>query len=290
MSDADFQLDRRALARSFDAASTRYERAAHLQQLVRQELLGRLDFFRLEPQRILDLGCGTGLGSAALVKRFPRAQVMAVDLAPGMLREARRHARWWKRFSRICADANALPLADGSVDLIFSNLMLQWCDQPDRVFAELRRVLKPGGLLLFATFGPETLRELRAAWSVVDDRPHVSLFPDVQSLGNGMMHAGLAEPVLDGENYRQFYPDVRSLMQELKSIGAHNAARERRRGLTSPRQLQKVLAHYEQHREARGLPANYEVLYGAAFGAAPRNEFGIPEFGIPVTAIGRRRS
>lgn len=280
-----FGLDRRALARSFDAASGTYERSAHLQQQVRDELLTRLDFFRLQPRTILDLGCGTGLGSAALLRRFPSAQVLALDLAPGMLRQARRHSRWLRRFSRLCADANALPLADASVDLVFSSLMLQWCDAPDRVFAEIRRVLRPGGLLLFATFGPQTLHELRTAWAAVDTAPHVSLFADLQSLGNGLLHAGLAEPVLDGEQYLHFHADARDLMRELRDIGARNAAHQRRRGLTSPRQLERAIAAYETLRQPRGLPATWEVLYGAAFGAPPRDEFG-----IPVSAIGRRRS
>lgn len=295
---AEFGFDRRALARSFDAASTRYEQASRLQREVRAELLARLAFFRLQPRAVLDLGCGTGEGSAALVRQLPGTRVVATDLAPGMLREARRHSRWWRRFTRVCADANALPFADASFDLVFSNLMLQWCDDPDRVFAELRRVLRPGGLLLFATFGPGTLHELRTAWSVVDSLPHVSVFPDLQSLGNGLLHAGLAEPVLDAEQYIQFHPDVTTLMREIKSIGAHNAARTRQRGLTSPRQLQRVIAEYERLREPRGLIATWEVLFGAAFAAdrtaaEPRAHGGAGdrpgEIGIPLASIGRRR-
>ena len=163
-----FGLDRRAVARAFDRASGSYDAAAELQQRVRLELLGRLEELQVSPRAVLDLGAGTGHGARALKRRYPGATVVAVDIATGMLEQARRQSRWLRRFERVRADAYALPFADGSFDLVFSNLMLQWCDEPDAALAEIRRVLKPDGFFAFTTFGPDTLKELRAAWAAVD--------------------------------------------------------------------------------------------------------------------------
>ena len=297
----DFALDRRALARSFNLAAPHYDSAALLQQRASGELLDRLQYFTLAPQRILDLGAGTCQGAQALQRRYPRAQVLAMDLAEGMLRAMPRPRwRWsrpwlWRRdtIARVCADAYALPLADQGVDIIYSNLMLQWCDQPDGVFSEIARVLRPGGLLVFSSFGPDTLGELRGAWAAADPYSHVSLFADMPQLAQGLTRAGLAEPVMDVEHYRQYYPDAHALMHELKRLGARNAARDRARGLTGRSRMQQMLRAYEALRTPRGLPATYEVIFGAAFGgarASPAHARGaLPpgEFAVPVGAIKR---
>lgn len=284
-----FHLDRAAVARAFDRAGPGYDRAAKLQSQVREELLARLDFFKVQPELIIDLGCGTGVASAALRRRYPRAQLLALDLAAGMLRTARAQSGWRRRFARVQADARALPLRSQSVDLLFSNLMLQWCDEPGGVFAEWRRVLKPGGMVLFSTFGPETLTELRGAWSAVDGATHVSLFPDAPALGSGLMQAGLAEPVMDVEQYRLHYADPWLLMRELRDLGASNAARERARGLTTPRRMARMVEAYEILRTAEGVPASYEVLYGVAFGAQSAPGRGLAgEIFVPVASLKRR--
>ncbi len=264
--NTEFALDKRAIRRSFDEASAAYDSAAVLQQEVRGRLLGRLDFIVVEPRVVLDLGAGTGHASRALKDRYRKAQVIALDLAPGMLHEARRQQGWWRRFDRVCADAQRLPLPDNSVDLVVSNLMLQWCDPPDAVFAEVRRVLKPRGLFTFATFGPDTLRELRMAWHQVDGRPHVHRFVDMHDLGDALMRARLAEPVLDIENFTLTYRDATALMRELKTIGARNAAQGRNAGLTGRNAFRQLEAAYEQFRKDGVLPASYEVVYGQAWG------------------------
>jgi malonyl-CoA O-methyltransferase len=287
-----FELDRRALVRSFSRAAAHYEEAAHLQQRVRAELLERLQYFTLAPQRVLDLGAGCCQAALLLQRRFPRAQVLALDIAEGML-QAMPRARWpWRRagIARVCADARALPLAAHSVELIYSNLMLQWCDRPDAVFTELARVLKPGGLLLFSTFGPDTLRELRSAWAAADDHNHVSLFADMQQIGDGLMRAGFAEPVMDLEHYRLHYPAVHALMRELKQLGARNAMRSRARGLTGRARMQSMLDAYERLRTAQGLPATFEVICAAAFGGDAPTASGTVghtagEFAVPLSAV-----
>ncbi len=262
---ARFRLDRRALARAFGRASHRYEASAKLQAQVNAELLARLQFFRLEPRLIVDLGCGTGAGAAALRRRFPRARVIAIDLAFEMARQARRGQRFWRRFDCVCADAGALPLPAQSVELVFSSLMLQWCDEPAALFAEVQRILRPGGLLLFSSFGADTLHELRAAWSAADARSHVSAFADMAQLGAAISHAGLAEPVIDRELQLRHYPQARTLMDELRAIGATHAAADRRRSLTGPGRMRSMIDAYEALRTPAGLPASWEIIYGAAF-------------------------
>ena len=290
-----FQVDRRALARAFGRAGPHYDRAAQLQGAVRAELLSRLQFFPLQPRVIVDLGCGTGRGASELRRRFRRARVLAIDLAPGMLRAAQRGSWPWRRYTCLCADALALPLASQSVDLVYSTLMLQWCDDLPLVFAEVRRVLRPGGLLLFSTFGTDTLQELRAAWAEADAAPHVSAFADMPLLAAALQHAGLSEPVMDRDLRLEHHADVRALMVGLRAIGAGNAAADRRRTLTGRQRLARMGASYELARTSAGLPATWEVIYGAAF--APVESSGIHAHGgahatgetlVPVAAIGRR--
>ena len=266
-----FSLDRRAVAAAFDRASTSYDAAAALQERVRDELLGRLDELKVAPQAILDLGAGTGHATRALKRRFPRALTVAVDIAPGMLARARAQSRWRRRFERVRADAYALPFRDASFDLVFSSLMLQWCDDLDTAFGELARVLKPGGLLLFSTFGPGTLAELRDSWAAADGQPnHVNHFFDAPTLGSALMHSGLAEPVLDVDRIVVSYADAMTLMRELKAIGAHNVTRGRARGLTSRRRLAAMIAAYETLRRDGQLPATYEVIHATSWGSGPR--------------------
>lgn len=263
-------LDRQACRRSFDRAAPGYDAHAVLQREVRERLLERLDYKPFEPTRVLDVGCGTGHASLALQQRYPEADIVALDWARGMLRQLRAEDA---PPSAVCADMQALPLASRSVDLVFSNLAVQWSPDPERLFAEFRRVLKPGGLVLFSTFGVDTLRELRAAWAEVDADPHVNEFTDIQDLGDLMMALGFVEPVLDMEMFTLEYPDVMALMRDLKAIGAHNAVRGRRPGLTGKARLRRMMDAYEAFRSGERYPASWEVIYGAAFG---------PEEGQPM--------
>jgi malonyl-CoA O-methyltransferase len=264
-----FVLDRHGIRSAFERASTRYETSAVLQARVADELLSRLDAFDFHPRVVLDLGAGTGRAAAALKRRFRGSLIIALDLAHGMLRQARGNLRWFRRFERVCADATHLPLADASVDVVFSSLMLQWCDL-DATFAEVRRVLRPDGFFAFTTFGPDTLQELRAAWAEADGYNHVNQFVDMHDVGDALVRAGLTEPVLDVERIRLTYADTLALMRDLKAIGAHNVTAGRARGLTGKSRLQRMQRAYEACRREGRLPATYEVIYGAAWGAAGR--------------------
>jgi len=266
-----FRIDKAGVRAAFDRASATYEAAAVLQSRVAEELLSRLEPFDFRPQVILDLGAGTGRAAAALKRRYRRSLVIALDLAPGMLHQAARHERLFHRFERVCADAARLPLESASVDIVFSNLMLQWCDPLDHVFAEVRRALKPQGFFAFTTFGPDTLKELRSAWSEGDTtHNHVNRFLDMHDVGDALVRSGLQEPVLDIDRIQLTYTDGLALMRDLKSIGARNATAGRPRSLLGRGRLQRVLEAYEVFRKDGRLPATYEIVYGAAWGTAGR--------------------
>ncbi|MGH8378717.1 MAG: malonyl-ACP O-methyltransferase BioC, partial [Gammaproteobacteria bacterium] len=260
-----FSLNRRQLRAAFERAASGYDAVAVLQREVGARLLERLELTTLKPARILDLGCGTGRHLEALRQRYPKARIIGADLAMRMLITARHGRGWFRRKPLVCADASQLPFAATSFDLVYCNLMLQWCDDLDRTLAELRRTVKPHGLLLFTTFGPDTLKELRAAWRNVDAFNHVNRFTDMHDIGDALIRAGFVEPVMDVEHLTLTYDDVRSLMTDLKSIGAHNVTAGRPRGLAGRERLRKLAAAYEPFRRDGRLPATYEVVYGTAW-------------------------
>jgi len=284
------RLDTPRVRAAFDRASGGYDQAAALQARVRAELIERLALFELKPRVVLDLGTGTGGGAQALRGAYRRALILALDSAPGMLREARRRSTLFRRFERILADAARLPLATASVDLVFSNLMLQWCDDLTAPLAEVRRVLRPGGLFVCSTFGPDTLHELRDAWAAVDEDSHVNRFLDLHDVGDALMRAGFAEPVLDVERVVLPYVDTTALMRDLKAIGAHNATRGRPRGLTGRARMEKMRTAYERVRSDGRLPASFEVVYASCWGGTDRPAASVieGEARIAVDAIRRR--
>ena len=277
------------MRRSFDRASGTYEASAVLQARVGDELLQRLDFFKLVPDVVVDLGAGTGRLTGELKRRYRHANVIALDIAPGMLREARRHMGFFRRFGRVCADVRRLPFTDASVDTAVSNLMLQWCGDLDSAFREVRRVLKPDGLFAFTTFGPDTLRELRAAWATVDGYSHVNTFIDMHDIGDALVRAGLTEPVLDVERTTLTYPNVLALMRDLKIIGAHNVTAGRSRGLMGRGALRRVETAYESARREGRIPATYEVVYGAAWGSAGKRAASVVDGEVRISPRAIRR-
>ena len=262
-------LDARHVRHAFGRAAETYEAHAVLQAEVAARLVERLDGVALQPARVLDAGSGPGVGGVALSARYPQADIIALDIALPMLRTAARHVGQPPAFARVCADVQALPLADASIDLVYSNLCLQWCDDPGLALAEFARVLRPGGLLLFTTFGPATLYELRTAFAAADAEPHVSRFVDMHDIGDALLTTGFRDPVLERDDFTLTYADAFTLMRELRAIGATNADAKRQRTLTGKAHLQRVVAAYETFRRDGVLPASYEVVYAQAYAPEP---------------------
>lgn len=280
-------LDRAAIRRHVARASAGYDQHAVLAARLREELVSRLDWVAFTPEAVLDLGCGTGHAAATLALRWPRARVLALDASPAMLDQAARR-EGAARIERLCAEAEAIPLPEASVDLVFSNLMLPWCEDIDAVIAEVARVLRPRGLFTFTTLGPGTLAELRAAWHAAGGHEAMHPFTGMHEIGDGLVRAGLAEPVLDVSRFALTYPDVAAMLRDLRRTGSQNAAADRARGLTGRGRLRRLEESYEPFRDAGLLPASYEVVFGQAWGAIPRARRD-GEIAISPDDIGRRR-
>ena len=288
MSDA-LAVDKRLVRRSFEQAAATYDAAAVLQNEVCRRMLARLGYIKLEPATILDAGSGTGNAVAGLLARYPRARVIALDLALAMARRAGARRPWWRglferrgpRLAAVCGDIEQLPLAPACAGMVWSNLAIQWSNEPQRAFAEMHRVLAPGGLLLFSSFGPDTLKELRLAFQSVDRHTHVHRFTDMHDVGDMLVACGFADPVMDMEVVTLTYADVRELMRDLKAIGAHNVTHGRPSALAGKSLLAKVARNYEPARRGGRLPATFEVIYGHAWKPAPR----VSPTGRPVIEI-----
>ncbi len=272
----EFEIDKRQVRRSFSRAAQQYDAAAVLQREVCSRMLERLDYIKRQPARILDAGSGTGWGARQLEQRYPAAQVVALDIALGMLQAGRDQSGWWRKLfaggrqSSLCADVEALPLAANSVELIWSNLTVQWCNDLPATFVEMHRVLKTEGLLMFSTFGPDTLKELRAAFHDADGYNHINRFADMHDIGDMLVAAGFAEPVMDMEYITLTYDDVKAAMQDLRRIGAHNATAGRAQGMMGKGTWNKVVENYERMRRDGKLPATFEIIYGHAWKPQPK--------------------
>lgn len=280
-------IDKRAARRSFERAADSYDKAAILQREIADRMGERLAYIRIEPSTILDIGAGTGYALDGLMRRYTKANLIALDFALPMLARARRRGTWLRRPRCICGDAESLPIADQSVDMVYSNATLQWCNDLTTTFGEFQRVLRPGGLLLFSTFGPDTLRELRAAWASVDQHPHVSTFMDMHDIGDALVHAGLADPVMDAEHITLTYQTLVELLRDLKDLGVVNASADRSRGLIGRQRHAALAEAYESYRCDGRLPASWEVVYGHAWAPVQRHN-AKGETIIPVASIGRR--
>jgi malonyl-CoA O-methyltransferase len=269
-------VDRAAARRWFERAAAPGG-ADHLAREVEGRMAARLDYVRLAPARIVDIGSGASVG--ALRSRFPRAEIVAVDVSLARLRAARTAqplARRMRAFVSganehfICADMHALPLAAGSAALVWSNLALAWADDLAAVLRECQRVLAVGGLAMFSTYGPDTLKELRAAFAAADHEPHVHPFVDMHDVGDALIAAGFADPVMDMETIIVTHQSAGGLMADLRATGERNALVVRRRGLTGRHRWQRMLDAYAAQARAGRVPATFEIVYGHAWKAAPR--------------------
>ena len=257
--------DRRAALVRLRRASTTFDDADAVHSEARTRLLSRLPLFKLDPRRILDLGAATGKASPELAALYPDARILAMDLCRHMATRAQARCRRLERAAAITGDAERMPVRDGSIDLVFANLLLPWCD-PGEVFLEAARVLRDGGLLLFTTVGPDTLGEVRHAWSEVDDGLHVHGFSDMHDLGDLASRSGLAEPVLDIDRLTVTYPDIGELVSDLRACGATNVAHGRRTQLTGRSRWRAFCEQLESQRTSAGLAISVELIFGQAWG------------------------
>ena len=278
-----FALDRHLLRRRFDRAAATCDSVDLLAREIARRMDERLDYIRVTPRRVLDLGCGTGADLPRLAERFPDATILAADFSPAMvsgagtrIRPARPGGLLRRLLSaapaalpHLVAQSDALPLARASLGLVWSNLMLPALDDPLPTFREIHRTLEVGGLVMFSTLGPDTLRELRA---VLPDRrgERVHRFIDMHDLGDALVQAGFTDPVMDMEIVTLTYPDLDTLLQDLRHSGGANAATTRPRGLSGRREWAEARAAYERLRRDGRLPATFEIIQGHAWKAAPK--------------------
>jgi len=258
-------FDQARVRRAFDGAAKRYAQHAVLQNEVCQRLLEKLDVVKINPSYILDAGVGTGAAIPDLFNRYKKAQLVALDISENMLAQTAEHGSLLQSPHLICADVESLPFADNTFDLIFSSLSMQWCNNLNAAFLEAWRALKPGGLFVFSTFGPDTLKELRNSWASVDDANHVNQFIDMHDIGDALLQDRFAEPVMEAEIITVTYRSVDEIMHDLKAIGASVTSKQSRKGLGGRTTMQGVRDHYEQYRKDGLLPVSYEVIYGHAW-------------------------
>lgn len=254
--------------RAFDRAASRYDQFAVLQNEVCKRLLEKLEIVKITPEFILDAGAGTGQAIPVLFELYKKSQLAALDLSENMLQQSARHGKFFRSPHLVCADIENLPFADESFDLVFSSLSLQWCNDLNAALLEAKRVLKPGGLFVFSTFGPDTLKELRHSWNQVDEVNHVNQFIDMHDIGDALLQDGYAEPVMEAEIMTVTYNTVDEIMYDLKAIGANvtaNKVQQSNKGLSGKSVLQTVRQSYETFRKDDVLPVTYEIVYGHAW-------------------------
>jgi malonyl-CoA O-methyltransferase len=277
--------DPKDVRRAFRKAAARYASADFLHAEIRTRLLERLEPVLLDPGTVLDLGAGPPQATGDLARRYPQARLLAIEAVPEMLGAGA------ERWLPVCADAARLPLPAACADLAVANMLLHWCEDPQAVLSEARRVLRYPGLFGFSTLGPDSLRELRSAWAKVDSYGHVHDFADMHNIGDALIRAGFAEPVLDTERITITYRDIDRLATDLRAVGAGNVAERRARGLTTPARWAAMTRAYEGSRNAEGLfPVTIEVIYALAWtGETPvsfRDEAG--GIVIPLGSLQRR--
>ena len=263
-------LDRKHIRRRFERAAHSFDDADFVHAVTRDGLLSRLEGLLIEAKTVIDLGAATGTAGQPLEKRFKGARVVAVDLAAEMLKKGRAKKSWLARASFAQASADQLPFANESVDVIFSNLMLPWFDDPTPVFAEVARVLRKGGLFAFATFGPDSLQEIHRAWAGIDNAMHVNRFPDMHDLGDGLVNSGLQDPVLDVDRLTVDYRNSDDLFKDLTSVGGRNTSLQRPPGLTGRRRFERMKAGLAEASANDKISLELELVFGHCWGQGPR--------------------
>jgi len=284
--DDNSPLNVKDVQQRFDRAAADFDHSDFVHSVARDGMFARLKPMVVETRTVVDLGSATGSASQLLSKRFRRARVIAVDLSRNMLKKGQQKKSWLSRSSSIQANAAALPFADQSVDVVFSNLLLPWVDDPVTVFSEVARVLRKDGLFLFATLGPDSLLELRRAWQGIDAHAHVNRFLDMHDIGDAAVRAGLRDPVLDVDRLTVSYDSTTALFRDLTAIGARNSLRQRNRSLVGKSRFAAMTSALDVFRKDGLLMLDLELVYGHCWGCGPRTHGG--DYRIDASQIARR--
>ena len=279
------KLNRQHIRRRFELAAATFDESDFVHTVTRDGLLARLDPLLLDANTVIDLGAATGAANRALEKRFKGANIIAIDIAHGMLKKAHERKRWLSRSAFAQASADALPFPNECVDVVFSNLLLPWVDDPAPVFSEVARVLRKGGVFAFATLGPDSLQEIRRAWAAIDSDAHVNRFPDMHDIGDGLVRAGLRDPVLDVDRLSVSYKSSKSLFTDLTAVGARNTLRRRTRTLTGKRRYAAMVTALDGTAVEGKITLDLELVFGHCWGAGPKmdpSNYRIDAAEIPV--------
>jgi malonyl-CoA O-methyltransferase len=280
-------LVKRDIRRRFDRAAPRFDTADFVHAVTRDGLLQRLEPLLVEARTILDLGAATGATGRLLRQRFRRAHVVSLDFSRPMLDEARARRSRWSKSSFVLADAEQLPFADGAFDLVVANQLLPWLPEPGRMFGEVARVLRKGGVFAFATLGPDSLQQLSRAWSGIDAAAHVNPFADMHDIGDSLVRAGLADPVLDVDRLAIGYECADKLFTDLTHVGARNALAARPRGLLGRRRFRAMKDALLASGDEESIVLDLELVYGHCWGSGAQNDPG--QFLIDANRIPLRR-
>ena len=285
MSDAA-KLDTRDVRRRFDRAAASFDSADFVHAVTRNGLLARLEPLVVEADLVLDLGAATGAANAPLRKRFKGARVVSLDFSEAMLRQNLRQRRLFSRIPCVQADARRLPFAEQCFDVVFANQLLPWIDDPGRVLDEVARVLRKDGVFAFASLGPDSLRELDAAWAGIDGHRHVNRFPDMHDIGDALVHAGLRDPVLDVDRLTVRYEDASRLFADLTRMGARNALRGRNPSLVGRGRFHDMISALRGTSGSGEIRFDLELVYGHCWGGGRRDP---ADYRIDASTIARRR-
>lgn len=278
------------ICKSFNAHAHEYERAAKIQEEIGRRLFERLDYLKIKPERVLDLGCGTGLFTQQLRARYPEAKIIGFDLAFNMLKQAKAKQGWFKKWPLVNGDMQAMPFATGAFDLVFANQVVHWGRSLSDVFRELNRVMAANGCLMFTTLGPDTFKELTQAWAQVDDHAHSNEFADMHDLGDALMAEYFLEPVVDMEVIQLQYATLPALLQSLKAQGVKNTHPSRKSGLMGKGYWQQFEQHYATLSTASGkYPLSYEVVYGHAWKGQQGHGVKGREAYVSIQSISKRK-
>ena len=275
---------------SFSKSATSYDTLAKVQHEIGKRLLERLDYIKIEPKAVLDMGCGTAAFSKLLKKKYPNASIVSMDISHEMLKVAKKKQRWSLKRYRLCnADMEALPFKANSFDLVFSNQAVHWGSALELVFNEVNRAMCSDGLFIFSTLGPDTFKEIRQSWGKVDDFSHVNQFTDMHDVGDDLVKSFFADPVIDMEYITLKYSKLKKLFHDIKGQGVKNVTTMRRKGLTGKKAWAGFEKAYESLADSdKKYPLTYEVIYGHAWKGRMKNK-GSDTF-IPISSLKSKHS